>query len=140
MASRTSAPAGWNPQAPLTGFSTPNPLPHQLRGGVLAARQLEDAKQAERDEKRRKLEEKRMKIEESKKLEGKSETNSTSGAVSEDAVMDPKRRENQVLERKLRAGIKESIEQRGRRPSVSSPTIQDTSMNLSDSSSDEEDD
>jgi hypothetical protein len=44
IASRTSAPAGWNPQAPVIGFATPNPLPHQLRGGSLGALQLELAK------------------------------------------------------------------------------------------------
>mmetsp|Transcript_11442 Transcript_11442/g.16787 ORF Transcript_11442/g.16787 Transcript_11442/m.16787 type:complete len:200 (-) Transcript_11442:28-627(-) len=45
LSSRTSAPAGWNPQAPVIGFTTPNPLPHQLRGGSLGALQLELAKQ-----------------------------------------------------------------------------------------------
>ena len=53
FASRTSAPAGWNPMAPVVGFSTPNPLPHQLRGGAMAALQLERARQAENDKKRR---------------------------------------------------------------------------------------
>lgn len=52
LASRTSAPAGWNPQAPLVGFSTPNPLPHQLRGGALAALQLDRARKTENDRKR----------------------------------------------------------------------------------------
>jgi hypothetical protein len=56
LASRTSAPAGWNPAAPLVGFSTPNPLPNQLRGGALATLQLERAKQAETVKKRQKLE------------------------------------------------------------------------------------
>jgi hypothetical protein len=50
---RTSAPAGWNPNAPVIGFSTPNPLPHQLRGGALAALELERARQTERDKKRK---------------------------------------------------------------------------------------
>jgi Vitamin-D-receptor interacting Mediator subunit 4 len=45
LSNRTSAPAGWNPNAPVVGFSTPNPLPHQLRGGALAALQLERARQ-----------------------------------------------------------------------------------------------
>ena len=54
LANRTSAPAGWNPAAPVIGFSTPNPLPHQLRGGALAVLQLERAQQAEADRKRQK--------------------------------------------------------------------------------------
>jgi hypothetical protein len=57
-ASRTSAPAGWDPMAPVAGFSTPNPLPHMLRGGALAALQLEGAKQAESDKKRKREEDK----------------------------------------------------------------------------------
>ncbi|CAB9514736.1 expressed unknown protein [Seminavis robusta] len=57
LASRTSAPAAWNPAAPVVGFSTPNPLPHQLRGGALAALQLERARQDERDRKRQKVQE-----------------------------------------------------------------------------------
>ena len=28
---RTSAPPMWNPNLPVIGFATPNPLPHQLR-------------------------------------------------------------------------------------------------------------
>ena len=52
LASRTSAPPEWNPAAPVVGFSTPNPLPHQLRGGALATLQLERARQAERDRQR----------------------------------------------------------------------------------------
>lgn len=66
FASRTSAPAGWNPMAPVVGFSTPNPLPHQLRGGALAALQLERARQAEEDKKRR-----RQEVEEEAKKEAK---------------------------------------------------------------------
>ena len=58
-ASRTSAPAGWTPNAPVVGFSTPNPMPHQLRGGALATLQLERAKQAETTKKRQKMEERK---------------------------------------------------------------------------------
>ncbi|MGK3738620.1 MAG: hypothetical protein ACI90V_005467 [Bacillariaceae sp.] len=57
FSTRTSAPAGWNPSAPVIGFSTPNPLPHQLRGGALAALELQRARQAERDKKRKRQEE-----------------------------------------------------------------------------------
>lgn len=42
---RTSAPPMWNPQLPVIGFATPNPLPHQLRGGALGAMQLKMARE-----------------------------------------------------------------------------------------------
>jgi Vitamin-D-receptor interacting Mediator subunit 4 len=60
IASQTSAPPGWNPQAPVMGFATPHPLPHQLRGGSLGALQLELAKaqvEEERVSKKRKQDE-----------------------------------------------------------------------------------
>jgi len=37
---RTSAPTNWDPSIPVIHFSTPNPLPHQLRSGTLASMQL----------------------------------------------------------------------------------------------------
>lgn len=48
-AHRTSAPPMWDPSLPVIGFATPNPLPHQLRGGALGAMQLKLA----REEKKR---------------------------------------------------------------------------------------
>jgi len=42
---RTSAPPMWNPNLPVVGFATPNPLPHQLRGGALGALQLKLARE-----------------------------------------------------------------------------------------------
>ena len=42
---RTSAPPMWNPQLPVIGFATPNPLPHQLRGGQLGALQMQMARE-----------------------------------------------------------------------------------------------
>jgi hypothetical protein len=45
LSTRTSAPCGWNPSLPLIGFATPNPLPHQIRGGCLGVMQLQQAKQ-----------------------------------------------------------------------------------------------
>jgi hypothetical protein len=35
----------WNPNLPVIGFATPNPLPHQLRGGALGAMQLKLARE-----------------------------------------------------------------------------------------------
>lgn len=67
LSSRTSAPAGWNPQAPVIGFTTPNPLPHQLRGGSLGALQLELAKKRrvqQQEENRVKMEAMKKKKEE----------------------------------------------------------------------------
>ena len=52
---RTSAPPGWNPNLPVIHFSTPNPLPHQLRQGALGAMELNVVKE-ERMAKRRKME------------------------------------------------------------------------------------
>jgi len=37
---RTSAPQNWDPSLPVIHFTTPNPLPHQLRSGTLASMQL----------------------------------------------------------------------------------------------------
>ena len=54
LASRTSAPAGWNPHAPVIGFATPNPMPHQLRGGALGTLQLELARVEQEESKKRK--------------------------------------------------------------------------------------
>ena len=50
---RTSAPPMWNADLPVIGFARPTPLPHQLRGGALGAMQLKMA----RDEKNRKIKE-----------------------------------------------------------------------------------
>lgn len=73
LAYRTSAPTGWNPSLPMIGFATPNPLPHQVRGGVLGAMQLKLAKQE--SEIKTKSPEKRVngdKVQPSKALESKS--------------------------------------------------------------------
>ena len=43
---RTSAPAGWTSTTPLIHFTTPNPLPHQLRHSALATLQLQRAVEA----------------------------------------------------------------------------------------------
>jgi hypothetical protein len=47
LSTRTSAPCGWNPSLPLIGFATPNPLPHQIRGGCLGVLQLQQVKQGQ---------------------------------------------------------------------------------------------
>lgn len=50
---RTSAPPMWDANLPVIGFARPTPLPHQLRGGALGAMQLKMA----REEKNRKIKE-----------------------------------------------------------------------------------
>lgn len=59
LASRTSAPVGWNPHAPVIGFTTPNPMPHQLRGGALGALQLIMARKEQQQIRKEKMERKR---------------------------------------------------------------------------------
>lgn len=113
-ADRTSAPSGWNPLVPIHGFVTPNPLPHHLRGGQLAALQLKEA-QEERERKRqaaREEREKKTKQEQDASEERKrKDSNSAKDVKMEDAdddtgeegddgkkkPADPKRRELDVM-------------------------------------------
>jgi hypothetical protein len=145
-AARTSAPAGWNPAAPVMGFTTPNPMPHQLRGGALAGMQLERARQGERDKKRQRLEQQQKQIESekvaaNKKSEDDSNTNPNDmdlGTDEKDAL-DPKHREISKLEHELQRSKSElsrqaQAAQRERNARTASQQ-QDVSMNLSDSSS-----
>ena len=126
--SRTSAPAGWNPSAPVVGFATPNPLPHQLRGGALAALELERARQEERSQKRKRQAEEEEKAKakkaaevESKKSEEIKESELSGKPPSAKTTQD----HNQVGVRRTSAA----------RPA---PPVLHTTMNLSDSSSDED--
>jgi len=150
FASRTSAPAGWNPNAPVMGFSTPNPLPHQLRGGALAALQLERARQAERERKRQRQlekEESTRKQEEQQQLEemaaqGGGGERDEYGGGGEDMAMerDPKRREVTELDREMdRAEAMQRQQRMQQQQQKVMQQRQDVSMNLSDSSSDEDD-
>jgi hypothetical protein len=77
---RTSAPPAWNTNLPVVGFATPNPLPHQLRGGALGAMQLTLARE---EKKRRRKEllaeeqrerEKRLRSSEEREKANKAET------------------------------------------------------------------
>jgi hypothetical protein len=137
LASRTSAPAGWNPMAPVVGFSTPNPLPHQLRGGALAALQLERARQAERDRKRQRKEE----AEAAKKLMAETTTNSSSQegvAAAADESKDKQQQANPTTrdnENRPKAPVPVRRTTSQQRPQQQ---VLATTMNLSDSSSSEE--
>ncbi|GFH57957.1 hypothetical protein CTEN210_14433 [Chaetoceros tenuissimus] len=113
---RTSAPPGWNPNLPVIHFSTPNPLPHQLRQGALGAMELNLVKE-ERMAKRRKMEQ--------ELLNKKAEEEQRRNAEANKNNIDPKKMEvinmdNKVVDRKM-AGRKQE------------PKVASFSMNLSDS-------
>jgi hypothetical protein len=150
-AARTSAPDGWNPAAPVMGFTTPNPMPHQLRGGALAGIQLERARQAERDKKRQRLEQQQRQQESeraaaNKKSEDDSNTKTTpiySNTTTTPMDLDPKHREQEVQRARSKSEVnrQDMAAQRERnvRSAQQQQKQQDVSMNLSDSSSDEDD-
>ena len=115
---RTSAPAGWSPSAPVVGFSTPNPLPHQLRGGALAALQLERA------QRKRKADEVQKKAQAAKKAEP------SKVAPSPTQRPDPKKQE--VQDHRAPGPARQARPVKEDAPVVS--------MNLSDSSSSSDED
>jgi hypothetical protein len=141
LSARTSAPAGWNPSAPVMGFSTPNPLPHQLRGGALAALQWERARQAEQEKKKRQREQEI----ESKQHFDEPQRTDDAGTVDPsspnrgDQQQDPKRRE--VLQQHQQRQVAPNHAQQQQQAQLSTPAkLQEVSMNLSDSSSDDDED
>jgi hypothetical protein len=154
LSARTSAPAGWNPQAPVTGFATPNPLPHQLRGGALGTLQLERARAA----KRQRQEQERTAAEQKSKqqkqqppepvkmdIEPETVVEETKEDIAEEAqeARDPKRREvvehEHELDRRTQSDISLSIHiSQQKQPPKQQVLTAD--MNLSDSSRDEESD
>ena len=138
FSSRTSAPAGWNPNAPVIGFSTPNPLPHQLRGGALAALELQRARQTEQDKKRKReeeLEEQNKEKAKQKSEESEKVKNDSGGVADQKQTTADKKKDSarkQPDNRPPPPGRSSSLERRTSRPVVA------TTMNLSDSSSSEE--
>lgn len=120
---RTSAPPGWNPNLPVMHFSTPNPLPHQLRQGALGAMELNLVKE-ERMAKRRKMEQELL----NKKAEEEQRRNAdeaNKNNIDAENNIDPKKMEvinmdNKVVDTKM-AGRKQE------------PKVASFSMNLSDS-------
>ena len=143
FSNRTSAPAGWNPNAPLVGFSTPNPLPHQLRGGVLAALELQRARETERDKKRKrevKEEEEKVKREENEADNNNKKAMDIEGGnkrVSSDNANVSTKQDNGPG---AGAGSRSAIPLLPRVATNNRPTqpVVATTMNLSDSSSEEE--
>jgi hypothetical protein len=126
---RTSAPPGWNPNLPVIHFSTPNPLPHQLRQGALGAMELNLVKE-ERLAKKRKIQEdlrqKKILEESKKKVEAKDPKKKE---VNEHLKID----EDEALRRmeKKRAAVKSEKQQK---------KAAAMSMNLSDSDDSSEED
>jgi len=143
LSGRTSAPVGWNPQAPVMGFATPNPLPHQLRGGALGTLQLERA----RDSKRKRAELKEREETEAKemaKMEVEKEIIEREVDAEETKeARDPKRREvlqHEIeLDLKTQTDISESIHKSQKKQPPKQQVLA-ADMNLSDSSSDDESD
>jgi hypothetical protein len=145
---KTSAPPGWNPNLPVIHFSTPNPLPHQLRQGELGAMELQMVKE-ERNRKRKKIQKEKM---QQKALQESERRNSQ--VLQKDRAHDPKKREimdhvqmdNEETEKRKEEKKKllDRNAKRLREPnSKTAPaTMVPTSMNLSDdsSSSEEEED
>jgi hypothetical protein len=147
---KTSAPPGWNPNLPVIHFSTPNPLPHQLRQGEMGAMELKMAKE-ERTRKRRKIQEEKM---QQKALQESQRRNSQ--VLQMDRAHDPKKREimdhmqmdheeserrrmeqdkkRMVVDRNIGRSRDEQETTRGSAAGVN------TSMNLSESSEEEEED
>lgn len=134
LSSRTSAPAGWNPQAPVMGFATPNPLPHQLRGGALGALQLELARTAKLTEQQQareaaEQEKKKRKLQQDEEEEAaKRKQASNDGGESEE--------QRQLREKQRRARQAQQQQQQQQRL-VADMNLSDSS---SSSSSEEEDD
>lgn len=155
LSARTSAPAGWNPQAPVTGFATPNPLPHQLRGGALGTLQLERARAA----KRQRLEHEKTNADEKSQreappppppepmdMEQKGETQEDQLEREEEMAeveRDPKRREvvehEHELDLRTQTDISKSIHMSQQKQPPKQQVLT-ADMNLSDSSSDEDSD
>ena len=149
---RTSAPPMWNPNLPVIGFATPNPLPHQLRGGALGAMQLKMA----REEKNRRSKEAAANLrgkEQRQKMEVEEEENKATKMEDENA-MDVDKPEQDYKNKAVAAVEIEASDptkqkRRLERGNANGQNKQTTAqmqakkaaanMNLSDSSSSEED-
>lgn len=135
LSGRTSAPAGWNPQAPVVGFATPNPLPHQLRGGALGTLQLERARAAQDStslKRKREIEEKEL-----EKMQVEDEIVAMNVEEAKEA-RDPKRRE--VVQHEMELALKQEKDisasiQKAQKKQPPKQQVLTADMNLSDSSS-----
>merc|ERR1711862_166284 len=104
LSSRTSAPpSGWDPTMPMVNFATPNPLPHQLRGGSLAAMQLSDARLDRKRKNKRRLEEVQQQEEERRK--NAAQAAKGGGELKKGGGMDNKN----ASERRLKCNVIKSV-------------------------------
>ena len=136
---RTSAPAGWTSTTPLIHFTTPNPLPHQLRHSALATLQLQRtidaaAAAAKEQERTTQLKNKRKFEQEAVAKHDANMDNSSSAAAANDATG------NQNINVKSSQSTQQ-VQQLSRptRPPTAPRTTQ-ISMNLSDDESSDDDD
>ncbi|KAL7503912.1 hypothetical protein ACHAXN_001633 [Cyclotella atomus] len=142
---RTSAPPMWNANLPVVGFATPNPLPHQLRGGALGGMQLKLAREELRAKELKKEQENAKKQQQMQQQQ----------LVAENNDQDKKRKkeepeEEEIPSKATSAKTNEMIEMQKQSVDVSmlDKSAKSSSgrnkevvdMNLSDSSSDESDD
>lgn len=133
LGSRTAAPAGWNPVAPVIGFSTPNPMPHMLRGGALAALQLKHAKKSDADkQKKRKL------FQQEKEQQDAIKSEATSSKEYDATVPVDAKRADLREHKQQQQQLNEQQQHRRSQKSKWLPERQEVSMNLSDSSSEDE--
>lgn len=121
-----SAPSGWNSSAPVVGFNTPNPLPHQLRGGTLAALQLDRARKAENDKKRQREEAEVVVQQAAKKREEEEEVLQAKTEKQEEKIQQQKEVPSQQLSRPQLRRV------------TSNPPVPSTDTNMRLSSSSEE--
>ena len=128
---RTSAPPGWTSDLPVVHFATPSPYPHQLRGGVLGALQL----QLVREEKNR-IQREKVAREEEEERKMRNEKKRKGEICTKDAkkreVMDHEQQENEDTQRgkdnlKLLRVLKQKQQQQ-----------QEVTMNLSSSEESED--
>ncbi len=142
---RTSAPAGWTSTTPLIHFTTPNPLPHQLRHSALATLQLQRAMEAakaaaERNERTRQLQKRKIESD-TRTSDTKNDTNDMD--TSMDVTHDTTGTGTQNPPRRSKVASSATMPPPPGRPRPPSKTTL-LSMNLSDdedeSSSDDDDD
>lgn len=135
---RTSAPPNWNSNLPVVGFATPNPLPHQLRGGALGGMQLKLARQELRAKELARVEREKRKQQQEivKDVEEVQEVDMAEKRKREDdePAKATSAKKNEMIERQKRQSEQVILD---KSTSVNKEVVD---MNLSDSSSDESDD
>lgn len=143
---RTSAPAGWTSTTPLIHFTTPNPLPHQLRHSALATLQLQRtidaaaAAAAAAKEQERTTQLNKRKFEQEDAAKHDANMDASMEVSANDTTGNKKAQQSQHAMSSL---SKQEQQQQSRPRPPQTPRTTQISMNLSDdesSSNDEEDD